>query len=121
MPQSKRPIEAEAAFGQLKSINKFNRFTFKGLEKVELEFLLMAIAHNLRKMVAKSIHFGLKSSKKSALHYKLYNSRPVFYESEKKAYQKSPIMTLDFNNQKSSIKKANLFGQPLFQLTHFVR
>ena len=50
--RSKRPIEVEAVFGQLKSNNKFNRFTFKGLEKVELEFLLMALEHNFRKMVA---------------------------------------------------------------------
>ena len=50
--RSKRPIEVEAVFGQLKSNNKFNRFTFKGLEKVELEFLLMALGHNFRKMVA---------------------------------------------------------------------
>nr|MBP7470541.1 transposase [Flavobacterium sp.] len=35
-----------------KSNNKFNRFTFKGLDKVEMEFLLMAIGHNFRKMVA---------------------------------------------------------------------
>jgi len=51
--RSKRPIEVEAVFGQLKSNNKFNRFTFRGLEKVELEFLLMALGHNFRKMVAK--------------------------------------------------------------------
>ena len=51
--RSKRPIEVEAVFGQLKSNNKFNRFTFKGLEKVELEFLLMALGHNFRKMAMK--------------------------------------------------------------------
>jgi transposase len=51
--RSKRPVEVEAVFGQLKSNNKFNRFTFKGLEKVELEFLLMALGHNFRKMATK--------------------------------------------------------------------
>lgn len=51
--RSKRPIEVEAVFGQLKSNNKFNRFTFNGLEKVEMEFLLMALGHNFRKMAAK--------------------------------------------------------------------
>lgn len=98
--RSKRPIEAEAAFGQLKSNNKFTRFTLTGLEKVELEFLLMAIGHNLRKMVAKRMRSGLKLSEKSALGYKFYNSRQVFYLSKKKTKQKSPIMTLDFQNQK---------------------
>ena len=55
--RSKRPVEVEAVFGQLKSNNKFNRFTFKGLEKAELEFLLMALGHNFRKMVAKGATF----------------------------------------------------------------
>lgn len=49
--RSKRPVEVEAVFGQLKSNNKFNRFTMRGLDKVDIEFALMAIAHNLRKWV----------------------------------------------------------------------
>lgn len=56
--RSKRPIEVEAVFGQLKSNNKFNRFTFRGLEKVKLEFILMALGHNFRKMVAKASKVG---------------------------------------------------------------
>jgi len=52
--RSNRPIEVEAVFGQLKSNNNFERFTMKGMDKVKLEFLLMAIGHNLRKMVTKS-------------------------------------------------------------------
>jgi transposase len=48
--RSSRAIEPEAVFGQLKSNNKFNRFTMRGLEKTGLEFGLMAIAHNLRKL-----------------------------------------------------------------------
>lgn len=55
--RSKRSTEVEAVFGQLKSNNKFNRFTFVGLEKVTLEFLLMAIGHNLRKMAAKGANW----------------------------------------------------------------
>ncbi len=63
--RSKRPIEVEAVFGQLKSNNKFNRFTFRGLEKVEMEFLLMAIGHNLRKMVFKGVKSAPTSRKTS--------------------------------------------------------
>ncbi|SEL58177.1 Transposase [Parapedobacter koreensis] len=54
MHRSKRPIEPEAAFAQLKSNNNFNRFTLKGLAGVGIEFALMAIGHNLRKMAAKA-------------------------------------------------------------------
>ena len=51
--RSKRPIEVEAVFGQMKNNNNFQRFTMRGLEKVSLEFLLMSIGHNLRKMAIK--------------------------------------------------------------------
>ena len=52
--RSKRAIEPEAVFGQLKSNNKFNRFTLKGLSKTSIEFGLMAIGHNLRKLAKKA-------------------------------------------------------------------
>ncbi|QGS17764.1 MULTISPECIES: hypothetical protein [Capnocytophaga] len=32
--------------------NKFNRFTHWGIEKVEMEFLPMAVGHNFRKLVS---------------------------------------------------------------------
>ena len=51
--RSKRPVEVEAVFGQMKSNNKFTRFTLRGLAKVAVEFGLMAIAHNLRKWAKK--------------------------------------------------------------------
>jgi transposase len=63
--RSKRPVEVEATFGQLKSNNAFNRFTFIGLEKVTLEFLLMALGHNLRKMARKGV-FPKKGVSKNA-------------------------------------------------------
>ncbi|MCH7410064.1 transposase [Belliella sp. DSM 111904] len=53
--RSNSNIEPEAVFDQLKSNNKFNRFSFIGLEKVEMEFLLIAIGNDFRKMVAKTI------------------------------------------------------------------
>ncbi len=48
--RSKRPIEPEAVFGHIKYNNKFNRFTLRGLDQVEIEFGLVAISHNLRKI-----------------------------------------------------------------------
>lgn len=48
--RSKRPIEPEAVFGQLKANKGFNRFKLRGLKKVEIEFGLLAIAHNLGKL-----------------------------------------------------------------------
>ncbi|WP_157956032.1 transposase [Flavobacterium kingsejongi] len=42
----------EPVFAQLKHNNGFRRFSLKGLQKVELEFGLMALGHNLRKKIA---------------------------------------------------------------------
>jgi transposase len=50
MHRGKRCIEPEAVFGQLKYNNKFNRFKIKGLKGAEVEFGLVAIGHNLRKL-----------------------------------------------------------------------
>ena len=59
--RSKRPVEPEAVFGQIKFNNKFNRFTLRGLEKVEIEFGLVLLAHNLRK-IASTVVKNLKIS-----------------------------------------------------------
>ena len=53
MHRSRRSVEVEAVFGQMKSNNRFTRFTHRGLDKVSMEFGLMAIGHNLRKLAAK--------------------------------------------------------------------
>ncbi len=50
--RKQRSVEVEPVFAHLKHCNNFKRFTLKGLKKVELEFGLHALAHNLRKKVA---------------------------------------------------------------------
>ena len=46
---SRRMIEVESVFGQIKHNGNFRRFLLKGLDKVKTEFHLVAIAHNLKK------------------------------------------------------------------------
>ena len=55
--RGKRCIEPEAVFAQIKHNSQFNRFRLRGLEKVKLEFTLVAIAHNLRKMAKKAAKY----------------------------------------------------------------
>jgi hypothetical protein len=50
--RKQRTADVEPVFAQLKHNNNFRRFSLKGIEKTELEFGLMAIAHNLRKKIA---------------------------------------------------------------------
>jgi transposase len=48
--RSKRPIEPEAVFGQIKECGKFRRLRLRGLDGVRIEFGLKALAHNIKKM-----------------------------------------------------------------------
>lgn len=59
--RSKRPVEVEAVFGQIKSNNRFTRLSVRSLAKADIEFGLMALAHNLRKLAAKAQKAGNKS------------------------------------------------------------
>ena len=47
--RSRRMIEVESVFGQIKHNGNFRRFTLRGLDKVKTEFHLVALAHNLKK------------------------------------------------------------------------
>lgn len=48
---AKRAGEVESVFGQIKYNKRFSRFRLQGLAKVKAEFLIMAIAHNLGKIM----------------------------------------------------------------------
>ena len=47
---SKRKIDVEPVFGNIKYNKSFRRFLLRGLDKVKTEFGLVAIAHNLTKL-----------------------------------------------------------------------
>ena len=48
--RSRRPVDVEAVFGNIKYNHGFKRFLLRGLEKTEIEAGLISLAHNLRKM-----------------------------------------------------------------------
>lgn len=50
--RSRRPIEPETVFGNIKHNKHFKRFLLRGKEKVEIEVGLLSLAHNLSKYVA---------------------------------------------------------------------
>lgn len=49
---SQRPQDLEAVFGNLKNNKHFKRFHLYGPKKVEIEFGLLVIAHNLAKVAS---------------------------------------------------------------------
>lgn len=50
--RKRRPADVEPVFGNIKSNKNFKRFLLKGLEKTEIEWGLLCIAHNLKKIAA---------------------------------------------------------------------
>lgn len=65
--RSNRPIEPEAVFGQIKYNKGFNRFKLRGIEGVNLEFGLIAIAMNIAKLAKKK---ASKAKSGILLHFK---------------------------------------------------
>lgn len=52
LKRKKRTADVEPVFAHIKHNRNFKRFTHRGLDKVELEFGLHALAHNIRKKSA---------------------------------------------------------------------
>jgi transposase len=50
--RKQRCFEVESVFGNIKQNHHFRRFMLRGIEKVEIETGLLALAHNLRKKIA---------------------------------------------------------------------
>ncbi len=50
--RKKRPADVEPVFANIKNNHQFKRFMLRGIDKVEIETGLLALAHNLRKKIA---------------------------------------------------------------------
>ena len=50
MHRSRRPIEPEAVFGQIKFNKQYRRFRHRGLDKVRMDFALLAMSFNIQKL-----------------------------------------------------------------------
>lgn len=50
--RKQRPADVEPVFGNIKSNKNFKRFLLRGIDKTEIEWGLLCIAHNLKKIAA---------------------------------------------------------------------
>ena len=48
--RKKRCVEVESVFGQIKQNSSVRRFALRGLKKVNLEWGLVCLAHNIKKI-----------------------------------------------------------------------
>lgn len=63
--RSKRPIEPEAVFGQMKYNMAYRRFRHFGIDKVTMDFTFFAIAFNIRKMCTKIAKTASKAANRT--------------------------------------------------------
>lgn len=75
--RSKRPIEPEAVFGQIKYDCGFKRFRLKSLPKVSVEFGLVALAHNLRKYAGKVLYIDNNRPQKQLFQQRINGSTEI--------------------------------------------
>jgi hypothetical protein len=78
--RSKRPVDVEPVFGILKQNKGFRRFSLRGMEKVNIEFGLLAIAHNLKKLSKKIVSCSFLNSSETILgvFYQIVNQKRHF-------------------------------------------
>lgn len=49
--RSKRSVEPEAVFGQIKTDKQYKRFRHRGFSKIQMDFGILAMAFNLQKLI----------------------------------------------------------------------
>lgn len=82
MHRSKRPVEPEAVFGQMKFNKAYKRFRHRGFDKINMDFGMFAIAFNLLKMCRNKVKYvNLNKSTPFLLKIQLYI--PVCSENKK--------------------------------------
>jgi transposase len=70
--RSRRPIEPEAVFGQMKANKQYNRFRHFGLDKIKMDFAIFAIAFNIGKLYNKTQNTSKNRKKSSLLAQNIY-------------------------------------------------
>ena len=102
-------MEVEAVFGQIKWNKEYKRFRHKGLEKIVMDFGILAIAFNIGKMICKQ-----KKAKKGrdGKDYKTDKGRKL-------SFMRGIFISCWINHKKRKKLEGTLFGHPLF-LINFV-
>ena len=95
--RSKRPIEPEAVFGQMKQNKMYKRFRHFGKDKVLMDMTIFAIAFNIAKL------FNQQSFLLFSRIYRLY--RAVF------SRNKSPQINIEQKQTNIDLYRKNIFKQ----------
>lgn len=97
---ARRKVEAESVFGHIKGNRSFRRFSLRGLDKVHVEFGIVALAHNIlkvagiRQLLSDKNRKNIKASGEKRmvflhlLHFRDLSDSPFYYENGEKPKDK---------------------------------
>ena len=90
--RSRRPVEPEAVFGQMKNNMHYKRFRHFGKDKVTMDFAFFAIAFNIKKMASKMAKSARNGGNTPhfcrfavTVHFSLHENRMFWQNKEKTA------------------------------------
>ena len=75
---AQRKVDVESVFGNIKGNLSFTRFRLRGIEKVETEFGIVALAHNLLKLVGNIKLISGKCKKSELRNTRISQIRSIF-------------------------------------------
>lgn len=86
--RSKRPVEPEAVFGQMKFNKQYKRFRHVGMEKVQMDFAIFVMAFNLQKLIRRcaskpakkncATKYASKQTNRSKIEMKIINNHKYY-------------------------------------------
>ncbi|MFD1708553.1 transposase, partial [Siminovitchia sediminis] len=98
---SRRKVEVESVFGHIKGNRSFRRFSLRGLEKVHVEFGLVALAHNFLKVAGiRQLLLGKKPTNAKSGGEKRFGFLLLIYF---RGYLDSPLFMLTLKAHNSMI------------------
>ncbi len=75
----RRKVMVEPVFGNIKFNLGFRQFVLRGLKKAKVEFLLMCIAHNLKKMSRSWTHLKPSRRQNTAINKRIFSYLSLFF------------------------------------------
>ncbi len=89
---AQRKIDVESVFGHIKGNRSFRRFLLRGLDKVHTEFGIVALAHNLLKVVGirQLLSKGIEKNTKSGVEKRFIFLHLIYF----RGLLDSPIMII---------------------------
>ncbi|KEF35810.1 Transposase DDE domain, partial [Schinkia azotoformans MEV2011] len=98
---ARRKVEVESVFGHIKGNRSFRRFSLRGLDKVHIEFGIVALAHNILKVAGiRQLLSGNNPKRKESGENRLFFSTFFILRTYRTASSPLPFIRSEFTSLK---------------------